>query len=285
MIEKKRPQVGIALGGGFARGLAHVGVLEVFEREGIPMDMIAGTSIGALVGALYAREHDAGLIKKQAMQMDLMGITSLVDISLRKSGFITGRRVTNLLRRLIGDVQFKDLDIPLACVATDIITGDEVVLSEGSVVEAVRASISIPVVFTVIKKQNRFLVDGGLVNPVPVSVVKQMGADFVIAVDVTPDKAERADYLATPAKNAAVREPGMLQVIIQSIYISSYLSAHSATKGADIVVHPNVARIAPAEFHRAAESILEGELTAEDSVVQIKKRLAQAGIPLKVKER
>ncbi|HEX7475466.1 MAG TPA: patatin-like phospholipase family protein, partial [Dehalococcoidales bacterium] len=126
-MEKKRPQVGIALGGGFARGLAHVGVLEVFEREGIPMDMIAGTSIGALVGALYAREHDAALIKKQATQMDLMGVTSLVDISLRKSGFITGRRVTNLLRRLIGDVQFKDLDIPLACVATDILTGDEVV--------------------------------------------------------------------------------------------------------------------------------------------------------------
>jgi NTE family protein len=281
-MANEKLRVGIALGGGFARGLAHIGVLEVFEREGIPLDMIAGTSIGALVGALYAREHDASLIRKQAMRMDILGVSSLVDLALPKSGFIAGRRVTNLLKRLIGDIQFKDLDISLACVATDIISGDEVVLTEGSVLEAVRASISIPVVFTVIKKQNRFLVDGGLVNPVPVSVVKQMGADFVVAVDVTPDKTERANYLAKMAKHE-VKEPGMIQVMIQAIYISSYLSAHSATKGADVVVHPSVVQIAPGEFHRAAESILEGELAAVDAIPHIKKQLAEAGIPLKKK--
>ena len=193
--QEKKKKVGLALGGGYARGLAHIGVLEVLEREGIPIDIISGTSIGALVGALYARKKDATLIKKQASRLDWIGMTSLVDLTLPRSGFIGGKRVTNLLRRFMGDIQFQDLDIPLACVATDIISGEEVVLREGSVVEAVRASISIPIIFKVARTNGRYLVDGGLVNNVPVSVAKKMGADFIIAVDITPNKAERASYL------------------------------------------------------------------------------------------
>lgn len=276
-MQKNGPVVGLALGGGYARGLAHIGVLEVFEKEGIPVDMIAGTSIGALVGGLYAREHDAALIKKQALQLDWRAFTSLVDLALPKSGFISGKRVTNLLRRFIGDVQFKDLSIPLACVATDIISGDEVVINEGSVLEAIRASISVPVIFTVVKRHNRYLVDGGLVNPVPVSVVKKMGADFVIAVDVTPDRAERANFLT---KNAEVKEPGIFQVMVQSIYIPTYFSAHVVSEGANVVVHPHLAHIGPAEFRKARECILEGELSAEDAVPHIKRHLAAVGVPV-----
>jgi NTE family protein len=175
-MDQNRKKVGLALGGGYARGLAHIGVLEVFEREGIPIDLIAGTSIGALVGALYAREHDSSLIRKQAMQLDWIGVTSLVDLTMAKSGFVGGRRVTNLLRRFMGDVKFDELSVPLACVATDIITGEEVVINQGSVLEAVRSSISIPVIFTVVKKEGRYLVDGGLVNQVPVNLARKMGA-------------------------------------------------------------------------------------------------------------
>jgi NTE family protein len=277
-VSKANPKVGLALGGGSARGLAHIGVLEVLEREGIPIDLIAGTSAGALVGALYAREQDALLIKKQALALDWVAITSLVDFTLPKNGFISGRRITNLLRRFLGDLEFKDLTMPLECVATDIISGDEVVMKEGSILEAVRASISIPIVFSVTKKDNRYLVDGGLVNPVPVKIAKAMGADFVIAVDVTPDKAEREAFLH---KSINIKEPSLIQVFIQSIYIATYYTAQQDIRGADEVIHPQLAHISAGEFHRNRELILEGELAAVDSVARIKRHLAAVGIPLK----
>jgi NTE family protein len=277
MDQAKRKKVGLALGGGYARGLAHIGVLEVFEREGIPIDYIAGTSIGALIGALYAREHDSSLLRKQAMQLDWIGLTTLIDLALAKSGLVGGKRVTNLLRRFMGDVKFDELAVPLACVATDIITGNEVVLNQGSVLEAVRASISIPVIFTVVKKDGQYLVDGGLVNQVPVNVVKNMGADIVIAVDITPTRSERTDYLV---KNAQNKEPSLLNVMIQTIYITTYHSACQATEDADVVIHPKLVHISPAEFYRARECMLEGEYSTVDKLSDIKKHLAAAGIPL-----
>ena len=276
-MQKNKLKVGLVLGGGAARGIAHIGVLEVLEREGIPIDMIAGTSIGALVGALYCKRRDAMQIKKQAMVLDWVGLTSLIDLTLPKNGFISGRRVTGLLKRIMGDVLFDELELPLACVATDIVSGDEIVMNEGSVLAAIRASISIPVIFSVVKKDQRYLVDGALVNPVPVSVAKKMGADFIIAVDVTPGKAERAAYFTKHSE----KEPGLLQVVLQAIYISSYYSAHALSEGADEVVHPKLAHIFPNEFHRARELILEGELAAVDSIAKIKHHLATAGIPLK----
>jgi len=271
-------QIGLALGGGFARGLAHIGVLEVLEKEGIPIDMIAGTSMGALIGALYAMEKDASLIKKRALDLDWKGVTALVDLTLPKSGLFSGKRVTNLLNRFMGDPEFKDLSIPLSCVATDIISGDEVVINEGSVLEAIRASISIPIIFTVVKRHERYLVDGGLVNPVPVSVLKTMGADFIIAVDVTPDRIERANYLL---KNEEAKEPSIFQVMVQSIYITTYLSSRVVSEGADAIIHPELAHIAAGEFHRAQECILVGEMAAADSIAQIKKSLEAAGVSLR----
>ncbi len=277
ITQSNRKKIGLALGGGYARGLAHVGVLEVFEREGIPIDLIAGTSIGALIGALYSRQKDASKIREQAMALDWVGITSLVDLTLPKSGLIGGKRITNLLRRLIGNVNFKDLNIPLSCIATDIINGEEVVINEGSVLEAVRASFSIPIIFSVVKHRGRYLVDGGLVDPVPVSVVRKMGADFIIAVDVTPDIKDRANYIT---KNQEAKEPGIFQVITQSIYISTYLTSRTVSDGADIAIHPHLAHIGPSEFHRALECILEGELSAVDNIAHIKRHLAAAGIRL-----
>jgi NTE family protein len=278
MYEQKRKKIGLALGGGYARGLAHIGVLEVFEREGIPVDIIAGTSIGALVGALYARKRDAGWLRKQAAQLDWIGVTTLVDLSLPKSGFISGKRITNLLRRFIGDADFSDLNIRLACVATDIIKGDEVIFDHGSVLEAVRASISIPIIFRAVKKEGRYLVDGGLVNQVPVNVARRMGADIVIAVDVTPSRLERANYIT---KNEKAKEPSVFQVMAQTIYITTYLSTRQVSEGADVLVHPQLAHIAPGEFYRAPECILEGEYSAVDRLAEIKRHLAAVGIPLK----
>lgn len=277
MENNAKKKVGLALGGGYARGLAHIGVIELLEKEGIPIDLIAGTSIGAVVGAIYAHRRDISEIKKQAKQLDVAGVTALVDLTLPRSGIISGKRITGLLHRLLGDITFEDLRLPFSCVATDITTGDEVVLQEGSVLEAVRASISVPVIFSVLHKQGRFLVDGGLVNPVPVSVVKSMGADFVIAVDVTPDKIERANYLKENVEN---KPPNIFHVMVQSIYITSYLSARKDTEGADTIIHPHLAHIAPSEFYRAGESILEGEMTAIDCLPEIKRKLDEAGIGL-----
>jgi NTE family protein len=266
-----KKKIGLALGGGYARGLAHIGVLEVLEREGIPIDVIAGTSIGSVVGALYARETNATLVKKQALSLDWRRVATLIDPIFSRGGLLGGKRVIKLLQRFIGDIQFDELDIPLSCVATDLTTGEEVVLNEGSVIDAVRASISIPMIFSVVKKEGRYLVDGGLANQVPISVAKQMGADFVIAVDITPTSTERAKYLAKHKEN---KEPGILQVMLQTIYLATYRNAEMSSDCADVLIHPSLAHIGPGDFHRARECILEGELAALDRISQIKRSLA-----------
>lgn len=258
-------RVGLALGGGAARGLAHIGVLAVLEREGIPVDLVTGTSAGAAVGALYAQGKKAGEIKELALNIGWRKMFSLVDLALPKSGFIGGRRITTLLRSIIGDISFGDLKIPLACVATDILTGEEVVLSGGSVLEAVRASISIPVIFTAAKTQGRYLVDGGLVDPVPVDTVRGMGADFIIAVNVIPDLADRVK------RTKGYKEPSIFNVIIQSIYIATYSLVKQSLVAADIVIRPRLEQMGYGDFHRAAYCIEQGELATEALIPEIKK--------------
>lgn len=270
-MNEGKPKVGVVLGGGYAWGLAHIGVLEVLETAGIPIDIITGTSMGAVIGALYAREKDAALIKQQAAELDWVKVIRLLDPGIPRSGLLTGKRITNLLKRFMGDVDFEELDIPFACVATDIISGDEVVLNTGSVLEAVRASMSIPVIFTVLKKDGRYLVDGGLVNNIPVTVAQKMGADYIIAVDCTPNKAERTEHLL---QHAEVTEPKLFQVMAQSIYITTHQAICSMGELANCLIHPQLAHISPADFHKAGECILAGELAATDIVGRIKKDLA-----------
>ena len=270
---KEGRKIGLALGGGGARGLAHIGVLEVLQEEAVPIDMIAGASAGAAVGAIFAQGKDAGVIKKVALQLDWRKLVSLVDFALPKSGFIGGKKVRELLELIMGgDIMFSDLKIPLACVATDIRTCGEVVIDQGSVLEAVRASISIPAIFTVVKWKDRYLVDGGLVNPVPVSVLKRMGADFVIAVNVIPDIADRAYQLEKEQKRD-FKEPNIFSVIVQSMQMAQCLLVRSCLEGADIVIKPQAAHIGFGDFHRAKECIIQGELAARNSILEIKRLL------------
>ncbi len=267
-----RRKIGLALGGGAAHGLAHIGVLEVLEKEGIPIDMIAGTSAGALIGALYAQGKDVSEIKELAVDMSWKKWVPLVDLALPKSGFIGGRKVKELVRSIIGDIKFEDLRIPLSCVATDIMTGEEVVINRGSVVEGIRASISIPVLFTVAKLQGRYLVDGGLVNQVPVSVLKQMGADFTIAVNVIPDVRERVQWAGKKGEEG-FKEPNIFNVIIQSIHIASYSWGKTCLEAADIVIEPRGAYIGHGDFNRAEELFLQGELAARGSMPEIRRQV------------
>lgn len=192
MPGKNGKKIGYALGGGGARGLAHIGVLKVLEENGIFPDVIAGTSIGALVGALYASGLTAAEIEQLALHVDWRRLAPLTDFTLSRSGFIRGRRIVSLLQSILGPQSFSELRLPFACVATDIITGEEVVLRHGPVVDAVRATISIPGILTPARIGGRHLVDGGLVNEVPVSTCRQMGADYVIGVNVIPEPARVA---------------------------------------------------------------------------------------------
>jgi NTE family protein len=260
-------KVGLALGGGAARGLAHIGVLEVLEKEGIPVDMIAGTSAGAVVGALYAQGKRAGQIKELALDTGWWKLVSLIDLALPRSGFIEGTRIKNQLKTIIGDISFSDLKMPLACLATDISSGEEVVINDGSVLEAVRASISVPVIFTAAKRGDRYLVDGGLVNPVPVSTVRRMGADLVIAVNVIPPMGVRLQ----PAKSA--KEPSIFQAMLHSLYISTYSLVRSNLAGADIVIEPRLPNIGYGDFQRVNEAVRQGEIAAKELVEQIKQQL------------
>ena len=266
----RRKKVGLALGSGAARGLAHIGVLNALEKAGIPIDVIAGTSIGVVVGSLYARLLDAAYLKDYIQGMSVRQWARLVDPSVPRSGLIKGKQIKDIIKQLMGgDVEFSDLKIPFACVATDIVTGEEVVLRSGAVVDAVRASFSIPAIFTLVKLGGRYLVDGGVVNPVPVDLARQMGADFVIAVNVIHDiKNEPEDVAAVSEK-----EPNIFHIIMQSIYIAAYAMIKSTLAGADVVIEPQVRSIGYGEFYRARDAIALGELAAAETIPQIKEKL------------
>ena len=270
----RKRKIGLALSGGAARGLAHIGVLEVLEREGIPIDMIAGTSTGAIIGAFYAQGKNSGQIANLALGLSWKKLASMVDISIPRSGFLKGKKIKDLLALSLGDnIKFSDLKIPLACVATDIDTGEEVVIDRGSVLEAVRASISIPAIFTVVKLSGRYLVDGGLVNPVPVSVVKRMGADFIIAVNVIPDVADRTHHRGSTENTRSLKEPNIFHVLMQSTYIGTYSLVRSSMEEANAIIEPNVAHIGSGDFNHIQECILQGERAAQEALQEIKRRL------------
>jgi NTE family protein len=191
-------KIGFALGGGGARGLSHIGVLKVFDEHGISPDIIAGTSIGAIIGALYAGGYKAKEIERIVLGLDWKKLVNLIDLGLPISGLLKGKKVVSLLRSIIGDLTFPQLECAFSCVATDIINGEQVVLREGSLIEAVRASISIPGVFTPVSIMGRYLVDGGLTNTVSVSVCREMGAEYVVGINVIP---EPGRVMCNPKRN------------------------------------------------------------------------------------
>lgn len=179
----RRPKIGLALGSGSARGLAHLGVIRAIEDAGINIDFVAGTSMGALVGAIHAAGK-LGELETTFRSFDWKKTVSFFDVVLPKSGLLDGARISDFARAHIHADSIETLPKPFAAVATDIVSGEEVVIRSGDVIEAVRASLSVPGIFTPVRTNGRILVDGGLTNPVPVSAARAMGADIVIAVDL-----------------------------------------------------------------------------------------------------
>lgn len=187
MAEFRRLKIGLALGSGGPKGLSHIGVIKVLEKNNIPIDFIAGTSIGSVIGGFYAATKDIKKIEEIALTNNWRQTLSLFfDLSLRQ-GFVDGKKIKNFIENVIGKIHFQYLKIPFSAVASDIKTGKAVVLNNGEVALAIRASSSIPLIFKPVKLENRLLVDGGLSLPVPAGVVRKMGADLVIAVNLDYD--------------------------------------------------------------------------------------------------
>ncbi len=206
-------KIGLALGGGSARGWAHLGVLQVLHEHGIQPACIAGTSIGAVVGAFRAAGKDPAL-HDLVTRMNWRQFLNFFSFTFPRSGLVDGRRIADFIREQIGEIRIEDLPVPYAAVATDLARGTEVVLDRGDLITAVRASIAVPGIFTPVHRGADLLADGGLVNPVPVSVVRAMGADLVIAVDLNHDVvaakgiARKKWFGATAAPREADPAPG-----------------------------------------------------------------------------
>jgi len=229
----KKPKIGLALSAGGPRGLAHIGVLKVLEENGISIDCLAGTSIGSLIGSLYAAGVEIAKLEEIALNVDIKQTAVMLTPTISRSGLVDGKRMKEFIKLFVGDANIEDLKIPFAAVATDIKTGEEIVIDNGSVAEAVRASISIPGIFTPVRFGDRFLVDGGLSNPVPVSEVKQMGADVIIAVNVIASIERNAQRIGIGAEAKEISSIDKINSKIVNSRIAKYIQ--SKAKQSEIV--------------------------------------------------
>jgi Predicted esterase of the alpha-beta hydrolase superfamily len=253
-------KVGLVLGAGGARGLAHIGVIQVLQEHKIPVDVVTGSSMGALVGALYATGCDMYLLGKLAETLDM---SILWDVRLPRLGFIAGKRVQEFVRLLTKGKNFEDLAIPLGIVATDVINRECVVFKEGPVYEAVRASIAFPGVFTPVRKEDRLLVDGGVTERLPIKLARELGATRVIAVDVT-----FADARKTRVRTALDVVMGSIEILEEQIF------RHITLPQVDILVQPHTSHIGTGEFDRAEECIRLGREAALEKIDEIKQAVA-----------
>ena len=205
MLDKKKAEhpkkIGLALGSGSARGWAHIGVIRALNDAGIQLDYVAGTSIGALVGAVYASGNIDSL-EEVVLKLDWKQIAYFLDVVFPKSGLMDGNKLADFIRTHVEEINIEELPLPFSAISTNLATGSEVVIQKGDIIEAVRASISVPGIFTPVRKDGTILVDGGLVNPVPVSVVRKMGADFVIAIDLNHDIVGKKGISKTSVANS-----------------------------------------------------------------------------------
>ncbi len=261
-----RKSVGIALGSGAARGMAHVGVLDVLFREGIPIDAVAGCSMGAVVGGCYASGMDPEAIEEIAVDINRLDVARHVDLVVpTRGGLMAGSRLDELLKELTGERTFDNLRFPFACVAADILTGDEVPIEDGFVHEAMKASSSIPGIFQPVVSGKRVLVDGGILNPVPANYLLAIGVDVCIAVDVMP--------VLRPSEEQMGRVPSISATLINSFDIMGRLVAAPLTSLADLVIRPDVGEVFGAEFWRAPELIEKGREAARGTIPAIRKAL------------
>ena len=256
----KPVRIGLALGGGAARGFAHVGVIKALEAQGIVLDLVVGTSAGAVVGALYAAGNDGFALQKLAHKLDESKIS---DWSVPDRGVLKGDALQKFVNEAVGQRPLEGLKKPFGVVATDLGNGESILFRSGNTGQAVRASATVPGVFRPVPISGREYVDGGLSSLIPVRYARQMGADVVIAVDIS----------AQP-NNQPLR--GTLDVLLQTFTIMGRNLARYELKDADVVIRPQVGNVGSTDFMARHDAILEGEKAAFAAMPQIREALKKA---------
>ena len=311
-----RPRIGLALGGGVARGWAHIGIMRALEAEGIKPDIIAGTSIGAVVGGCHAAGK-LDELEDWARSFTPRRLFSLFDVTLGGAGLLSGSKLATRLEEHLGDIKLQHLGTRFVAVATELATGHEIWLREGSLVEALRASYALPAVFSPVKVDDRWLVDGALVNPVPASVCRAFGARLVIAVALGShtyglgmvregERIEELDFpgsvrstRATPSIMRAIvsqnarrdrelmrrlfgwdsKQPGITTVMMGALNIIQDRLARMRLAGdpPDVMIAPRVGHIALTDFHKAKECIDLGAAAAHEAMPVIREAMKFLG--------
>jgi NTE family protein len=260
----KPANIAVVLGAGAVKGFAHIGVLKILESQKIPIHMVVGTSVGSLVGSLYAYGYDAYNLQMIAYALERY---DLIDITLPDNGFVKGEKLENYVNRMVKGTPIEKFRIPFHAVATNIQTGEEIVFGTGNAGMAVRASCSIPGIFKPARISGKTYADGGIVSPLAVDVARRYGADVVIAVDISTGP-------------VATIPQGTVETILQSVDIMYAKIAALQIPRADVVIKPSVSYIGSTDFTRKHEAILEGEkaaLAAMPAIQAILSRLRQEG--------
>ncbi len=266
-----RPILGLALSGGGARGLAHIGVLKAFEEEGIKVNLIAGTSMGGFIAAAYALGYTPAQMEEEALRMSKFTSMAslLVDFSLPWKGLFEGKKFLDYFEEKFGDATFNNTRIPLALVAVDLVSGEEVVFREGRIVDALRATTSVPGLFAPYNLEDKILVDGGILNHLPADVVRRMGADVVVAVDVGMEE-EKSPVVSS-------RNPPVFSVLWRTVEVMSRKIREQKLKEAkpDLLLCPPVNGDVSLlwGFHKAPEIIDAGYKVAKENITTLKNLL------------
>jgi NTE family protein len=257
-VAARKPKVALALGGGAARGFAHIGVIKALETNGIVPDFVVGTSAGSVVGALYAAGHGPFELQKLAIQLDESSVT---DWSLFDRGVIKGEALERFINTNVGNRPIEGLKRRFAAVATDLQTGEPIIFQRGNTGTAVRASSSIPGVFPPVPIGGREYVDGGLVAPIPVREARSLGADIVIAVDIS-------------GRPSGKKNQGSLDVLLDTISIMGGALGKVELAGAEVVIRPDMRGLASTNFQQRHEAILEGEKVGFAAIPRVKEAIA-----------
>lgn len=268
-MARKYPKIGLALGSGGAKGLAHIGVLKSLEKHNIPINYIAASSIGSLIGAHYARYQNVKKLEEIVFNFDRKKGIGLFDFTVI-GGIIKGKKTEGFISEILENATFKELKIPLVIVATDFNTAQSIIFNDGNLTKAIRASIAVPTIFQPIFYLDKLIADGGLSNPVPVSVVSEMGADITIAVNLDHV------YIENPLTNL----PPLSQIPMHAVNILRHNLALYSIKNADIIITPqNILQIGLVGLNnifnneKALQLIQEGEDATDKVISKIEKQI------------